>query len=198
MAHRGSRWTAVAGVAIAMAMAVPLVTASHWARLGWRDLHVGYPSVPTSLSQITSRFGQPCSADASAIAVTWRAADTGSMYTFRVHRKLAGYPSKMVSDQRGSSTNLDTDVHGHIQNAHLASALNHGIYGYACRAKRSDPTQWSTHAWGIAVDVSSATEPMGQCTSTINWTMADIWQRHGWTWGLSFCDPMHFQYARNY
>lgn len=197
MVRSAPRWRRVIA-AVALIAAVPLIAGWHWGRLGWRDLHLGYPSVPTSLAQITSRFGQPCSDDADAIAITWTASDSGEPYTFRVHRRLAGMGTVMVGDQGGRSSNLDNDVFGHLQNAHLTSALNHGIYGYACRAKRSDPTQWSTHAWGIAVDVSSALEPMGQCTSTVNATMADIWRRHGWTWGLSFCDPMHFQYARNY
>ena len=74
--------------------------------------------------------------------------------------------------------------------------IKHGIYGYACRAKRNS-NEWSTHAFGIAIDVSSADEYMGKCTSTVNKYHASIWQNHGWYWGLAFCDPMHFQYATN-
>jgi len=103
----------------------------------------------------------------------------------------------MVSDKGGKSTNLDNDVYGHIQNAHLQPYVKHGIYGYACRAKRNS-NEWSTHAFGIAVDVSSAEEYLGKCTSTVNRNHASIWQNHGWYWGLAFCDPMHFQYATNY
>jgi len=99
--------------------------------------------------------------------------------------------------QGGKSTNLDNDVYGHIQNAHLQPYVEHGIYGYACRAKRNS-NEWSTHAFGIAIDVSSAEEYMGKCTSTVNKRHAPIWQNHNWYWGLAFCDPMHFQYATNY
>lgn len=191
-------WAGTRTLAMFLVLAVPLVAGWHWGRIGWRDRHRGYPSVPTSLEQIVSRFGQPCSSDARAIVVTWLAADTGEEYAFRVHRRLAGMGSPTIEDQGGRSTNLDTDVHGHVLNQHLASSLEHGIYGYACRAMRSDPTRWSTHAWGIAVDVSTVREPMGSCESVVNAPMAPIWTSHGWHWGLAFCDPMHFQYARNY
>jgi len=88
-------------------------------------------------------------------------------------------------------------VYGHIQNAHLQPYVEHGIYGYACRAIRNG-NEWSTHAFGIAIDVSSAEEYMGKCTSTVNKNHASIWQNHGWYWGLAFCDPMHFQFATDY
>ena len=54
------------------------------------------------------------------------------------------------------------------------------------------------HAFGIAIDVSSAEEYMGKCSSTVNRHHAPIWQNHGWYWGLAFCDPMHFQFATGY
>ena len=180
-----------------VAVAIPLLVAFHWARLGWRDEHVNYPSTPSGYTQIVNRFGQPCSADARAISMSWRAADNGVTYSFRFHKKLGGRPTAMVSDKGGRSTNLDNDVYGHILNQHLQTSVEHGIYGYACRAKRGSG-DWSTHAFGIAIDVSSAEEYMGKCTSTVNENHAQIWKSHGWHWGLSFCDPMHFQYATNY
>jgi hypothetical protein len=183
--------------AIAIAVVLPLIVAFHWSRLGWRDGHVNYPSRPSGYTQIVNRFGQPCNAEARAISMRWRAADNGVTYWFSFHRKLGGRPTAMVSDKGGRSTNLDNDVYGHIQNAHLQPYIKHGIYGYACRVKRNS-NEWSTHAFGIAVDVSSAEEYMGKCTSTVNKYHASIWQNHGWYWGLAFCDPMHFQYATNY
>jgi hypothetical protein len=183
--------------AVVIAVVLPLIVAFHWSRLGWRDEHVNYPSRPSGYTQIVNRFGQPCNAEARAISMRWRAADNGVTYWFSFHRKLGGRPTAMVSDKGGRSTNLDNDVYGHIQNAHLQPYIEHGIYGYACRAKRNS-NEWSAHAFGIAVDVSSAEEYMGKCTSTVNKYHASIWQNHGWYWGLAFCDPMHFQYATNY
>jgi len=192
-----SRRSVPIAIPVALAMIVVLVVAWHWSRLGWRDRHVNYISRPSGYTQIVNRFGQPCSAAASAISMPWTAADTGQTYTFRFHRKLGGYPTEMVSDKGGNSTNLDNDVFGHIQNDHLQPYVEHGIYGYFCRTIRNS-SQWSTHAFGIAIDVSSAEEYMGKCNSTVNKNHASIWRQHGWYWGLAFCDPMHFQFADGY
>jgi hypothetical protein len=194
---RGRRYAARAAVALA-ALLVPFALAFHWQRLGWRDVHYNYPARPNGYTQIVNRFGQPCSSNARAISMSWVAADTGQTYTFAFHRKLGGYPTAMVGNQGGNSTNLDNDVYGHIQNAHLQPYVEHGIYGYFCRYIRGSTTQWSTHAFGIAIDVSSAEEYMGKCNSTVNRYHASIWQSHNWYWGLAFCDPMHFQYATGY
>jgi len=198
--RKGSRRDKVVrsiGIALPIAIVLPLIAAFHWGQLGWRDRHENYPSRPSGYAQIVNRFGQPCNAEARAISMRWRAADNGVTYSFSFHRKLGGRPTAMVSDKGGRSTNLDNDVYGHIQNAHLQPYVEHGIYGYACRAKRNS-NEWSTHAFGIAIDVSSAEDYMGKCTSTVNKRHAPIWQNHNWYWGLAFCDPMHFQYATNY
>jgi hypothetical protein len=184
-------------VSATIALLVPFLLANHWYQAGWRDRHYNYPSRPSGYTQIVNRFGQPCSANASAIWMSWRAADTGITYTPRFHRKLGGYPTQMVSNKGGASTNLDNDVYGHIQNGHLSPYVEGGIWGYTCRYI-SGTTKWSTHAFGIAIDVSAVEEYQGKCTSTINYRHAPIWQSHGWYWGLNFCDPMHFQYATNY
>jgi D-alanyl-D-alanine carboxypeptidase len=197
--HRGRRrrhLLPVVAVVTVVALA-PALLAWHWARAGWRDWHRNYPGTPTGFDQIVNRFGQPCSNAASDIRMSWTAADNDQTYTFRFHRKLGGYPTEMVRDQGGRSTNLDNDVYGHIQNDHLGRYAKSGIWGYVCRYIRGTTT-WSTHAWGIAVDISSAYEPMGQCHSTTNENFAHIFRHHGWRWGLDFCDPMHFQYAYGY
>ena len=191
-----SRAQALVAVTVIVALAFPLV-AWHWSRLGWRDKHYNYPARPYGYTQIVNRFGQPCNANASAIPMSWVAADTGQTYTFRFHRKLGGYPTEMVSNKGGNSTNLDNDVYGHIKNDHLSPYVKHGIWGYLCRTIRNS-NKWSTHAWGIAMDVSSAEEYMGKCFSTVNKYHAPIWRNHNWYWGLAFCDPMHFQYATGY
>lgn len=194
---RGDRMLRFLGIALPIAVVLPLIVASHWGQQGWRDEHVNYPSRPSGYSQIVNRFGQPCNAEARAISMKWKAADNGVTYSFSFHRKLGGRPTAMVSDKGGKSTNLDNDVYGHIQNTHLQPYVEHGIYGYFCRYIGTT-TYWSTHAFGIAIDVSSADEPQGNCTSSTNRHHAHIWQSHNWYWGLAFCDPMHFQYATGY
>ena len=183
--------------AIGFVVGVPLVVAFHWGQQGWRDHHENYPSRPQGYTQIVNRFGQPCSEKARAISMSWRAADNGTWYRFPFHLKLGGRKTEMVPDRGGRSTNLDNDAYGHIQQQHLQQYVKHGIYGYACRSKRNG-NEWSTHAFGIAIDVSSAEEYMGKCSSTVNRHHAPIWQNHGWYWGLAFCDPMHFQFATGY
>ena len=195
--HR-SRWRRTIVATLAIGLVVPSVVGWHYARLGWKDKHENYPARPTSYSQIVNRFGQPCSDAAHQISQRWTAADTGTTFTVWFHRKLGGSPTEMISDKGGTSTNLDNDVYGHIQNNHLQPYVQHGIYGYACRYIRGSTSQWSTHAFGIAVDVSSAIEYDGKCTSDVNRYMAPIWKDHNWHWGLDFCDPMHFQYATGY
>jgi hypothetical protein len=185
---------------IALATAVlclPLLLAFHWASNGWRDHHYNYPARPNGYTQIVNRFGQPCSEAARKISMDWIAADTGTTYRIQFHRKLGGYPTEVVPNKGGASTNLDNDVYGHIMNDHLMGFVEHGIYGYVCREKRGGGG-WSTHAFGIAVDVSSADEYFGKCSSDVNYRHAPIWEKHNWYWGLAFCDPMHFQYATGY
>jgi hypothetical protein len=177
----------VLATAAVTAIGIAPAAAWHYYKQGWRDQHRNYPPRPGGYNQIVNTFGQPCNANANRNTMLWRAADNGVWYTVRFHRKLGG----------DASTNLNNDVYGHIQNNHLAPYIKHGIWGYYCRY--IDGTRkWSTHAWGIAVDVSSAEEWYGKCHSTVNYRHDQIWRNHGWIWGLSFCDPMHFQYASGY
>jgi hypothetical protein len=189
--------TIVVFVTAVVLAVTPLLIGWHWAKLGWRDRHYNYPPKPTGYAQIVSVFGQPCSAEAHGVSMSWQAADNGATYTFGFHKKLGGYPTEMVSNKGGKSTNLDNDVYGHIQNDHLIGYTKSGIWGYNCRYIKGG-TSWSTHAFGIAVDISASYEPMGNCYSTVNKNFAFEFKNHGWRWGLDFCDPMHFQYAFGY
>ena len=103
----------------------------------------------------------------------------------------------MVSNKGGTSTNLDNDVYGHAQNNHRMGSFKSGIWGYVCRYI-AGTTTWSTHAWGIAVDISASYEGAHSCTSTTNHNFDQYFTTHNWRWGLDFCDPMHFQYAFDY
>ena len=180
----GRRRWAVGAIGVVLATAVPAV-AGHMAT--WSHRHNNYPPKPNGLSQIKNVFGSPCSDRARANSFRWRAADNGASYSVVFHRKLGGT----------ASSNLDHDVRGHIAKQHLNPYVKSGIWGYNCRFI-SGTSKYSAHAWGIAVDVSSAYEPDGQCHSTMNWRHAPIWRDHRWTWGNAWCDPMHFQYASGY
>ncbi|MGH2692967.1 MAG: M15 family metallopeptidase [Actinomycetota bacterium] len=185
--HSSGGWRLVVPVAFLVGAVAAPALAYHWHNGGWRDRHYNYPPKPSGYSQIVNVFGQPCTDRSNANSFIWKAADNDVWYTVNFHRKLGG----------SVSSNLNNDVRGHIGNAHLDWAVNHGIWGYNCRDTRSGGST-STHAWGIAVDVSSAEEYAGKCHSTANKYHAQIWKDHRWTWGLAWCDPMHFQYASNY
>ena len=176
----------VVAVAVVVSVGAPAL-ASHWAQRGWAHQHRNYPPKPRGYSQIVDVFGQPCNDRANDNLIRWRAADNDVLYDVRFHRKLGG----------SVSTNLDNDVRGHIGNQHLDRYVRHGIWGYNCRDVRGGSGP-STHAWGIAVDVSSAAEPFGQCWSAVNHHHDQIWRDHRWIWGNSWCDAMHFQYAADY
>lgn len=73
-----------------------------------------------------------------------------------------------------------------------------GIGAYNCRLV-SGTNVWSTHAWGIAIDINWNHETPGDCTpNTIPTNVSGTFQNHGWMWGNEFCDAMHFQYATGY
>ena len=193
--HRPSRLLALS---LSVLLAVPALVAWHWASQGWRDRHVNYPRRPSGYRQIVGTFGRPCSRATHAISMRWRAANNGVLYRFRFHKKLGGKATAMVPPKGGLSTNLDNDVKGHVINRHLSRFVKSGIWGYVCRYIRGT-TKWSTHAWGIAVDVSASFEHYpGHYHSHVNWRHARIWKRHRWYWGKAFGDAMHFQYADSY
>lgn len=196
-APSGRRPRRLLPLVVGLPLVVPLIVGWHWSRFGWEDEHVNYPRRPSGYAEIVDVFGQPCNDAAHAIRLSWPASDNEVVYHPYVHRRLAGMGTAMIADQGGRSTNLDNDVHGHIQDEHLSSYVRSGIWGYACRYIR-DTTVWSTHAWGIAMDVSASWEPYGSTTSSVNYHHAPIWKNHRWRWGLAFNDPMHFQYADHY
>jgi D-alanyl-D-alanine carboxypeptidase len=180
------RWTTtrrVAAVALVAGTACSLASAAP----DWHHLHQGYPHKPHGYHQIVEVFGQPCTDRTHENAFEWRAADNGQTYVVRYHRQLGG----------PHSSNLEHDVKGHIAHQGKNRFVRSGIWGYNCRYIEGS-NSWSTHAWGIAVDVSSASEPLGQCHSTVNFNHDQIWKDHRWTWGKAWCDPMHFQYASGY
>lgn len=70
---------------------------------------------------------------------------------------------------------------------------------YAPRLIRGG-TQVSTHAWGIAIDLNPAQNPLGS-EGKMDPRVIDIFKQHGFTWGGDFSsrkDPMHFQFASGY
>ncbi len=160
----------------------------------WVHRHSNYPRKPYGKRQIRDVFGRPCGRKVNDNQIRWRAWDTKIRHHVNFHRKLGG----------ATSSNLDYDIRGHIRHRHKRRFVRSGIGSYNCRVI-SGTNKWSTHAWGIAVDVSWNYEHYGHnghpCHVLKKRTRVPrIWQKHGWTWGRYFPrrDCMHFQYASGY
>lgn len=178
------RWTAVtATTLVLLACWIPQAGARYPLDPG-PHAHYGYPRTPSGQDEIVTTFGQPCSAGAHANSARWEA--DGRIYVVNFHRKLGGV----------WSSNLDVDIPGHTRAG--GYVLRRGVWGYACRTV-AGTGRWSTHAWGIAVDINSFYEHVGHAhCHSISSGLGRIWRSHGWKWGLDFRDCMHFQYATDY
>ncbi|MCB2380415.1 M15 family metallopeptidase [Hymenobacter sp. BT635] len=75
--------------------------------------------------------------------------------------------------------------------------------GVLCvRHRRTNPTRFSNHSWGTAIDIyfGPAVLPQGTAlTHRGNLMLAPYFNRHGWYWGAEFSgdsvDSMHFELA---
>ncbi|HEX6096397.1 MAG TPA: M15 family metallopeptidase [Thermoanaerobaculia bacterium] len=75
-----------------------------------------------------------------------------------------------------------------------------GCYNY--RMKRLSGT-WSTHSWGIGIDLNASTNPQGgKVKGDMDPAVVAIFRAHGFQWGGDFkgksYDPMHFQFCTGY
>jgi hypothetical protein len=69
---------------------------------------------------------------------------------------------------------------------------------YAFRSKRG-AAQYSTHVWGIAIDLNPETNAMGT-PGNMDPEIIRVFAEHGFEWGGHFLrkDPMHFQFCQGY
>ena len=105
---------------------------------------------------------------------------------FNVHRKVATIFQAFITElvDRGYPINK-----GQLDD-----------WSYNCR-KISGSNTWSNHAWGLAVDINSLTNPMKSplTTDMPSWVRneADLMARYGLRWGGEYSgtpDPMHFEF----
>ncbi|TNF38099.1 MAG: LysM peptidoglycan-binding domain-containing protein [Deltaproteobacteria bacterium] len=137
---------------------------------------------PNGYNEIVGIFGQPGSSIGS---YAMPAGPGGEVVTVRCHKKLA--PVLQA-------------VYAEIQAAGLSKHLHSYDGCYVYRTKRKNSKSWSTHAWGIAIDVNASSNVATFKKSTMKVSdsqklIAPIFEKHGFLWGASFGDPMHFQYA---
>ncbi len=71
--------------------------------------------------------------------------------------------------------------------------------GYTPRTQRGTTSKWSTHAWGLAIDVDVRRNPLGE-RPVIDLAIVRIFEACGFTWGGGWRRPdgQHFQYASGY
>lgn len=145
----------------------------------WDDDHTGVMvDRPHGLYGITSTFGYPCK------TASLRSQYFTNGFTLRVHQKL--------------QKNLK-HVGEHLTVSNKGGAVRQAG-SYNCR-KMAGSSKWSTHAWGIAIDINWADNPHGQTYWRGDPFIPQGFENHRWYWGLDFRrikDPMHFQYATGY
>ncbi len=140
---------------------------------------------PSGLNDLIKVFGQP---GTSITTAAMRAGKNGEIVNVRCHKKIAPILQAV------------------FQSIHEAGMSNHihtydGCYVY--RKKRSGGSSWSTHAWGISIDVNASANPMVSSASKMTISdsqkvLAPFFEKHGFYWGKHFNDPMHFQYCTGY
>lgn len=172
---------------------------------GWKGAAEAAPARPHGEAQIRATFGGACNGAANDYNASWPyGAWNGS-----------GGPSTLSG--HGALREQYDSARWWTHNGVGDGALNYGIGAYNCRLKRGSSTQYSTHAWGIAVDTNTLCNPVGQdhwrgngyyaggCGGHDYGTaLPDVWKANNaysyvnFQWGLSWNDPHHFQYATGY
>ena len=138
---------------------------------------------PNGLSEIKKVFGEP---GTNQVSVSMRCGPGGTMRKITCHEKLAGKLTAVFQD---------------IFNAGKGDHIHSYDGCYVFRKKRNGKG-YSTHSWGIAVDINASTNPM-QSKSKMKVThsqkeIAPFFEAHGFYWGAAFGDPLHFQYCTGY
>lgn len=139
---------------------------------------------PNGLSEIQGVFGKP---GTSIGSFSMRAGAGGKKINVPCHKKVGPILQAIFDDIFAAG--LSSHIHSYD-----------GCYVY--RTKRKNSKSWSTHAWGIAIDINASSNPM---TSKANMKISDsqkklapYFEKHGFYWGAAFGDPMHFQYCTGY
>lgn len=159
------------------------------------------PAKPNGLAQLNATFGAACNAQANDHSTSWAHGawnGSGNPSTVLMH-PLLGNEVNLARWAVAVGTGGD-------------EKLTYGIGGYYCRKKTGSTTQWSTHAWGVAVDTNTVHNPGGQTYwNGTGWNGVDygtavpeIWKSNqpgyyiNFTWALGWNDPHHFQYVDGY
>ncbi|HZA60481.1 MAG TPA: M15 family metallopeptidase [Actinomycetota bacterium] len=188
------------GVAAVLAGTVTLVpVAVHAQHLrDWTHDHSskGVPYRPKGYADLVRVFGKACNG---------RANDARTHFPHINGRWDGGY----VYYHPYLSRNVGYNIRTHIRADHRDGALDYGEYGYNCRRMRGS-SNWSTHAFGAAIDTNTKRNPAGQSYWNgkgangvdYGYYVPNVFRGgypgHRFRWGLSWRDPHHFQYVTDY
>jgi hypothetical protein len=152
---------------------------------------------PDGLSDLNAVFGTRCTdpVNNGRAFFPW-ANDSASGGYIYFHSKLTGIVANVR--HRNDIDNRD-------------GAYNRAVWGYACR-QIAGSSNWSTHSWGVAIDINSVRNPQGDTSwdgvgsNGVNYGtyLPDLFTQSligHFYWGLNFSsnkDPMHFQYVTGY
>ena len=194
-AGTGRRLTALAGITTAAVL------------YGWKGGTAdAAPAKPNGEAQIRAIFGSACNSAANDHVTYWQ---YGAWNGSGGSSALAGHA--LLWEQFNAALWWTANTDGGMRK------VNYGVGGYNCRSKSISPDAYSVHAWGIATDTNTLCNPQGQnfwrgngwsgpgrCDGPDYGTaLPEIWKMDGFsyinfTWGLSWNDPHHFQYATGY
>ena len=154
----------------------------------------GYPPVPEGLSEIMRVFGAFLFLDQPNGLVTpdqeWVSGNIAELKNVPVLKRPVSCHRKLAVPLR--------NVFKEIFEANLAFAIKTCEGCYCPRYKMGDPQrELSAHAWGIAIDLNASTNKPGS-RGDMDERVIGIFREHGFCWGGSFGDPMHFQFVIGY
>ena len=110
-----------------------------------------------------------------------------------------------VKTQSGLTTQVAKDMvpkfQGFITDLEATGYKIRELGGYANRRNVNDPSKWSAHAYGAAIDINPSSNPnQTRQTDMPRDKVQNLIQKHGLGWGLnwnSVGDPMHFSAMPN-
>lgn len=142
-----------------------------------------WPKVPHGLIEIREVFGEPGMGQCSRGMVKLPAA-IGAKNKFACHELM---------------TPVFSDLFGVLHERGLWHLLRTFDGCYNLRKKTGTSSKYSTHSWGIAIDLNAATNAY-RATPTIDPRVVAVFKDAGFTWGGNWSKPdgMHFQYATGY
>jgi hypothetical protein len=147
---------------------------------------------PARPGELKARFGEP--AVALPYGEDWVRLDPGFLRRHIVTRRVpllgaATCHRRMIGALRSAMAELRRRGLGHLVDA----AEYAGCYA----PRRIQPSgTLSLHAWGLAVDLNAASNPVGG-ESNQDSRLVRAMERHGFSWGGDFPtvpDPMHFEF----